>query len=84
VGGSGGDVLEFHGERQGLLDDLPLEVRLGYDGEMGHGKPLRDRDETSFPFTIRPSQQPCRPEMAGALCSQLGLVRRVAVRIIEE
>jgi len=32
-------TLQFHGEGQSLLQDLALEIGLGNDGKMGHGKP---------------------------------------------
>ena len=35
--GSSG-TLKFHSESQSLLDELTLEVRLGNEGKMGHGK----------------------------------------------
>ena len=40
AGGSGDSgALQFHGEGEGLLHDLALEIGLGNDGKMGHGKP---------------------------------------------
>src|SRR5262249_46221301 len=34
-----GGALEFHGEGEGLLDELTLEVGLRDDGEIGHQRP---------------------------------------------
>jgi hypothetical protein len=65
AGGSyGSGALQFHGEGEGLLNDLALEIGLGNDGKMGHGKP--PCHELPPRFTISPPHKPCLPETAGA------------------